>query len=205
MNHGSSGSMDHSMMHMGTFHWSSSGDALWFDAWMPKSEPAYIGACFGLLFFSIVSRGILAVESYFVAWATIRFERVHGGSSGNNVGVPRLTGFFNKPKATVVQKSSADLPLPSSSSSSSAEENPWQPHSYPDAPRLPRVPPFVWPVDTIRSFLTTLASFLNYLLMLVVMTGNGGFFIVVIVGIFIGEMIFGRFRSLGGVRTDHAH
>ena len=37
-------------MTMGTFHWSSSGDGIWFDAWVPKSEGAYIGACFGLFF-----------------------------------------------------------------------------------------------------------------------------------------------------------
>lgn len=77
---------------------------------------------------------------------------------------------------------------------------------YPKPLDLPQIPPFAWTIDTVRSFLTTFASFVNYLLMLIVMTGNGGFFIVIIVGIFIGEMMFGRFRSLGGFRGDeHAH
>lgn len=72
----SMGDMDMTMT-MGTFHWSSSGDALWFDSWMPKSEPAYIGACIGLFVFAIVSRGFLALEIYFVAWRARRFEALH--------------------------------------------------------------------------------------------------------------------------------
>ena len=63
----------------------------------------------------------------------------------------------------------------------------------------------MWSIDTIRSFLTALGSFVSYLLMMAVMTGNGGFFLVVVVGIFIGELIFGRFRSLGGVSAEHDH
>lgn len=74
----SSGGGMHMMMSMGTFHWSSTGDAILFDAWMPKSESGYIGACFGLLFLSILSRGIIAIEIYFVAWASKRFQNIHG-------------------------------------------------------------------------------------------------------------------------------
>lgn len=72
-----SSSMGDMTMTMGTFHWSSTGDALWFDSWMPKSEPAYIGACIGLFIFAIVSRGFLALEIYFVAWRARRFESLH--------------------------------------------------------------------------------------------------------------------------------
>lgn len=85
--HGSSGSMgDMNMdmsMSMGTFHWTSTGDAIWLDSWMPKSEPAYIGACIGLFVFAIVSRGLLALEIYFVAWRARRFESLHNtGANG---------------------------------------------------------------------------------------------------------------------------
>lgn len=73
------GNMD---MTMGTFHWSSTGDALWFDSWMPKSEPAYIGACIGLFVFAVVSRGLLACEIYFVAWRARRFESLHQEGGG---------------------------------------------------------------------------------------------------------------------------
>lgn len=41
--------------------------------------------------------------------------------------------------------------------------------------------------------------------MMVVMTGNGGFFLVIMIGIFFGEMAFGRFKSLSGFPDDHSH
>lgn len=41
--------------------------------------------------------------------------------------------------------------------------------------------------------------------MMVVMTGNGGFFFVILGGIFFGELAFGRFKALGGFPDDHAH
>lgn len=75
MGHDDSSSMSMSMsMGMGTFHWSSAGDPFWFDSWVPKSDGAYVGACIGLFFFSIVSRGILAAEVYFIAWTAQKLE-----------------------------------------------------------------------------------------------------------------------------------
>ena len=72
-------------MTMGTFHWSSSGDGIWFDAWVPKSEGAYIGACFGLFFFAILSRGLPALEAYFIAWKNLRDNRVAGNQLQSTV------------------------------------------------------------------------------------------------------------------------
>jgi len=81
-NHDMSGmDMSGMSMSMGTFHWSSSGDGIWFDAWVPKSEGAYIGACFGLFFFAILSRGLPALEAYFIAWKRLRDNRVAGNPS----------------------------------------------------------------------------------------------------------------------------
>lgn len=72
----SSSSSMHMMMSMGTFHWSSSGDGIWLDAWVPQSEGAYIGACFGLFFFSILSRGLPALEAYFMRWRMMRDNKI---------------------------------------------------------------------------------------------------------------------------------
>jgi hypothetical protein len=41
--------------------------------------------------------------------------------------------------------------------------------------------------------------------MLVVMTGNGAYFIVIIIGVFVGEMVFGRYRALRGFHDVHNH
>lgn len=172
-------------MTMGTFHWSSSGDGIWFDAWVPKSEGAYIGACFGLFFFAILSRGLPALEAYFIAWKNLRDNRVAG----------------NQLQSTVVR---TDIEKSSNSTNDSSSQS-FNPNAYPTPLRLPAVPPFSWSTDTVRSFLSAFSSFVSYLLMMVVMTGNGGFFVVIVIGVFFGEMAFGRFRALGGLMDDHAH
>ncbi|KAG1467981.1 hypothetical protein G6F56_004101 [Rhizopus delemar] len=71
----SDSSMD-SMSDMGTFHWATSGDGLWINSWIPESEGAYIGACFGILIMSILSRGLPALEAYITAWRALRDERI---------------------------------------------------------------------------------------------------------------------------------
>ncbi|KAI8641793.1 Ctr copper transporter [Parasitella parasitica] len=173
---------------MGTFHWSSSGDGIWFDAWVPKSEGAYIGACFGLLFFATLSRGLPALEAYFIAWKRLRDNRIAGN---------QLVALQPNTVKTDVEKSA------NSTDDSSSQS--FNPNAYPISLRLPIVPPFSWSTDTVRSFLTAFSSFVSYLLMMVVMTGNGGFFVVIVVGVFLGEMVFGRFRALGGLLDDHVH
>ncbi|KAI9256961.1 Ctr copper transporter [Sporodiniella umbellata] len=65
-----------SMMDMGTFHWATSGDGLWINTWIPQSEGAYIGACFGILIMTILSRGLPALETYMAAWRAIQSEKI---------------------------------------------------------------------------------------------------------------------------------
>ncbi|ORY89906.1 Ctr copper transporter family-domain-containing protein [Syncephalastrum racemosum] len=190
MGHGSSmGDMgsSHDMMDMapmGTFHWSAEKtDGIWLESWVPATQSAYIGACFGLLFFAILSRGLVALEMYFIAWrAGISQADQHGKSfhaehDKTDDDAERLTS-----NSAVAAKNQSQVFLQ----------------------QLPKAQPFSWILDPSRSFMTALTSFVNYLLMMAVMTGNGGFFIVIVVGIFVGEVCFGRFRSLGGsLREDH--
>lgn len=75
---GSSSSMSDSMSgDMGTFHWGTSGDGLWINTWIPKSEGAYIGACFGIFFMAILSRSLPALETYLVTWRILRDRKVY--------------------------------------------------------------------------------------------------------------------------------
>ncbi|KAI7888184.1 Ctr copper transporter family-domain-containing protein [Mucor mucedo] len=181
----SSNSGMHMMMSMGTFHWTSSGDGIWFDSWVPASEGAYIGACFGLFFFSILSRGLPALEAYFMRWRTMRDNKIE-----SNV-------LTSQP---VIRKD-----IEKSHNTDDLSSQSFNPNSYPNPLKVPTVPPFSWSTDTIRSFISTLTSFVSYLLMMVVMTGNGGFFLVIMIGVFFGEMAFGRFKSMGGFPDDHSH
>lgn len=76
---------------------------------------------------------------------------------------------------------------------------------YPKEFDLPEVPKFSWITDLTRSFMTAFSSFISYLLMMAVMTGNGGYFLVIICGVFVGEVAFGRFRSLRGGAGGDGH
>ncbi|CAO3616635.1 unnamed protein product [Cunninghamella blakesleeana] len=177
MDHSSMGGMGGHSMVMGAFHWSAIGDAIWLESWVPQSEPAYIGACIGLFLFAIASRGFLALENYFVAWRAKKLQdQIHPKSSNDINSSKSLTSDYQK------------------------ESN------YPKEFGLPEVPKFSWITDLTRSFMTAFSSFVSYLLMMAVMTGNGGYFLVIIVGVFVGEVAFGRFRSLGGGGSDgHDH
>ncbi|KAG0170635.1 hypothetical protein DFQ30_002206 [Apophysomyces sp. BC1015] len=162
------------MSMMGTYHWTTfNSDAILLEAWYPESESGYIGACFGLMFFAILSRGLMAVETYFASWRSMRAAAAEAQKA--------------QPTDSALKDSEKHAAYPASLS------------------KFPTVPPFDWVMDPARSFLTLVASFISYLLMMIVMTGNGGFFISILGGIFIGELLFGRFRSLGGFHDDHQH
>ncbi|KAG0264696.1 hypothetical protein BG011_006273 [Mortierella polycephala] len=57
---------------------------------------------------------------------------------------------------------------------------------------LPTAQPFVWQADVTRAVLTTAIVAVGYMLMLVIMTYNSAYFAVILVGVFVGEIYFGR-------------
>ncbi|KAF9190101.1 hypothetical protein BGZ50_000450 [Haplosporangium sp. Z 11] len=57
---------------------------------------------------------------------------------------------------------------------------------------LPTAQPFVWQAEVTRAVLTTAIVAVGYMLMLVVMTYNSAYFAVILAGVFIGEIYFGR-------------
>ncbi|KAG0366047.1 hypothetical protein BGZ54_005882 [Gamsiella multidivaricata] len=57
---------------------------------------------------------------------------------------------------------------------------------------LPTAQPFIWQAEFSRAVLTTAVVGIGYMLMLVVMTYNSGYFGVILAGIFVGEVYFGR-------------
>ncbi|OBZ87691.1 hypothetical protein A0J61_04251 [Choanephora cucurbitarum] len=177
----SSMDMDSSSMDMGIFHWSSRGDGLWLDSWIPQTEPAYIGACIGLFIISILSRSLPALESYFVIWRASRNS-----------------------SASIATTSSTELKS-NHEKHYDVLEGSFNSAAYPKPLATPSIPSFSWTTDTVRSLLHTLNAFVGYLLMMVVMTGNGGFFLVITLGIFFGEMAFGRYKYLTNtLHADHA-
>lgn len=199
------------MSSMGTFHWTSTGDALWCESWVPDSEGAYIGCCIALFVLAILARGSTALQYYFEAWMIMKEEkRLHAiqqSNSNYDMGsAATVTASVNETIDSLRRRE------PSNSEKSPEYEARASPISTmrtksdpPHRPELPHVPAFHWKTDTLRSLLTTLITFISYLLMLVVMTGNGAYFICIIAGVFVGEMIFGRYRGLRGFHDDHFH
>ncbi|KAJ9612457.1 hypothetical protein H2200_004054 [Cladophialophora chaetospira] len=61
--------------------------------------------------------------------------------------------------------------------------------------------PFRLSVDVPRAALTTLIAAVAYLLMLAVMTYNVGYFLSVLLGVFLGELAVGRYAQ----SDDHVH
>ncbi|CAM0141142.1 hypothetical protein VKS41_001569 [Umbelopsis sp. WA50703] len=195
---------------MGTFHWTSTGDALWFNSWVPDSEGAYIGCCIALFILAILARGSTALQYYFEAWLIMKEEkRLHA--------MQQRDSEYDMASGTVTPSVNETIDSLRRREPSNGEKSPeYEANSSPLAtmrtksqpprrPQLPHVPAFHWRTDTLRSFLTTLITFISYLLMLVVMTGNGAYFICIIAGVFVGEMIFGRYRGLRGFHDDHFH
>ncbi|KAI8603521.1 Ctr copper transporter family-domain-containing protein [Dissophora ornata] len=57
---------------------------------------------------------------------------------------------------------------------------------------LPTAQPFVWQAEVSRAVLTTGVVGIGYMLMLVIMTYNSAYFGVILAGVFVGEVYFGR-------------
>ncbi|KAF3901674.1 hypothetical protein ABW21_db0208971 [Orbilia brochopaga] len=53
--------------------------------------------------------------------------------------------------------------------------------------------PWRWQVDAIRALLSTVKTGVHYLLMLAVMSLNVGYFFAVLIGVFLGDIVFARY------------
>ncbi|KAF9109072.1 hypothetical protein BGX27_008036 [Mortierella sp. AM989] len=90
--------------------------------------------------------------------------------------------------------------------------NSYEQTAVPSYLQLPTVQPFVWQAEVLRAVLTTAVVGIGYMLMLVVMTYNSAYFGVIIAGVFVGEVYFGRWgrvrpifpsRSIKIVKNNH--
>lgn len=169
--------MDHGSMKM--FLHLSFGDALFFESWKPKSAGAVAGAAIGLALLAICDRWLAAMRAVLeIQWAA------------------RPAGYLPTPSRLEEEKRLDDT-IDNSASSVSA------PDAHASHGRFKRtVPPLVWSRDLTRGALYALQSLLSYLLMLAVMTFQGAYIISIVLGLSIGEILFGRVKYMGtsGVR-----
>jgi len=161
------------------------GDYLLFKPWAPSSHGAIAGACFGLIVLAIFQRWVSAVRSVLDGYWRRRAravacpqQPVSSTSSDEKIGVDVESG----------PSDAKDHPpqLASHAQSFTGERPP------------PIVPPFIWKYDLSRGAMFALQALLAYVLMLSVMTFQVAYLISIVLGLGIGEVIFGRYCAADG-------
>ncbi len=176
---------------------------LWFNSWTPTSVGGTFGACVGLFFLGVVSR-ILAVISAGAAQAwsdSLVLER--------EAHLALALASANSASSSTGHSIDHLGKTRSASTSSSPDRSP-PVLSKEDARAASRrevalAPPFKMAHDLPRGVLFAFSSFVNYLLMLSVMTYDVWFFVAVLLGLGAGETAFGRFAPKHPHNSLHLH
>ncbi|KIK99870.1 hypothetical protein PAXRUDRAFT_780527 [Paxillus rubicundulus Ve08.2h10] len=80
----------------------------------------------------------------------------------------------------------------------------WEARAPASVGKSPRViPPFITSHDIPRGLIQSIQSTFSYTLMLAVMTFNGAYIISIILGLGVGEILFGRIGRVQGVGLAH--
>ncbi|KAF8078386.1 Ctr copper transporter [Lyophyllum atratum] len=159
------------------------GDYLLFKAWKPTSAGAIAGACIGLVCLAIFERLISATRGILD-----NYWRRKGLALAS-----RFVGPSGKASSPANEISEKSLYLKSENPESSDLRQA-------TASPIRTIPPFILAHDFPRGLMHGLQALLTYALMLAVMTFNAAYIISIILGLGIGEAIFGRMgngRSVG--------
>lgn len=162
------GAMSLSMGEMLPYLHFTRGDMLWFAGWTTESASSMVGACIGLFLLAIIERWIAACRAVMAAhWskraAILRADRMNARG------------------------------LPSASSSEVDFKQSAVNVRVRDAATLRHAPPFVLAHDLMRGFTYMFHTALQFAFMLTVMTFQAAFILSIIVGLGVGETLFGRY------------
>lgn len=163
------------------------GDYLLFEAWKPTSARAIAGACIGLVCFAIFERWISAtrgvLDNYWRRKGLALASRSIGRSSASSP----------SPSNEILEKSLYPKP-----DNPEGAEQLVAPLTDRQATSIRTIPPFILAHDLLRGLMHGFQALLTYSLMLAVMTFNAAYIISIIIGLGIGEAVFGR---MGNSRT----
>ncbi|KAI0297534.1 Ctr copper transporter, partial [Multifurca ochricompacta] len=143
------------------------GDNLFFKSWHPSSRGAIAGASVALLMLAMSERLLFAVRRAMdTHWRKSILAPIRS--------IEGDVKFLRKQGAEVQVDDSSSARRPNNER------------------RIRTVPPFVLSHDAARGALYSLQALLSYALMLSVMTFQAAYIISVIVGLGLGELLFGR-------------
>ncbi|OAP56780.1 hypothetical protein AYL99_08892 [Fonsecaea erecta] len=179
----SSSSMSMSMSTMPMVFTTSHHTPLYGNGWTPTTSGGYAGTCIFLVVLAIGLRLVLAAKGVCEQrWAAAARRRRFVLVKGRATEASRID---QDPDA----KTGALITV------NGVEENVKVVHA------TSIFPPFRLSVDVPRAILTTIIAAMAYLLMLAVMTMNVGYFLSVLLGVFLGEIAVGRYAR----SDEHFH
>ncbi|KAI0343900.1 Ctr copper transporter [Trametopsis cervina] len=161
----------------------TSGDNLLFKSLHPSSKGAIAGACIVLVLIAVFQRWVAAMKGVLEAHWARRVLVLSSPTTKADAGpTPAATPAKEEDRANIDVKSLR---------SSTSEQR-----SLISTGRAGRrSPPFIASHDIPRGAIFAVQALLTYLLMLAVMTFQAAYIISVVVGLGIGEVLFGRMGS----------
>ncbi|KAH9176939.1 Ctr copper transporter [Lactarius sanguifluus] len=150
------------------------GDNLFFKSWRPSSNGAIAGASIALVVLAILERLLFSIRGVLEA----RWRR---SALAQNAGHVVEGDVLSSRKSVAKEGDVCEDDMGSTGS--------------PIVQRRRTIPPFVFSQDAARGALYSLQALLSFALMLAVMTFQGAYIISIVIGLGLGEILFGRIAS----------
>ncbi|CAA7271353.1 unnamed protein product [Cyclocybe aegerita] len=167
-------------------HFTPGVDTIFFLGWVPRSAGAIVGTCIGLFVLAIMERLVAAMRGRMeVVWR----YRAHV-------------------RATSTSPNALEKSYTTASSSADSAAVPDKTPTFNigflvGTPTSHIAPSFILTHSLARGAIHALQAALGFAFMLVVMTYNVGYILSIILGLGVGETLFGRFGVVGGGEGSH--
>jgi len=178
MGSGDSGNSSMMMMSSGMamVFFNSHTTPLYSMSWMPSTPGQYAGTCIFLIILSIVFRSLLVARHLLaIRWADQAWKRRYISVAENSAFSERLKQDPEARKGVLT--------------ANGVEENVSIVQKSGHGPQ-----PWRFTVEIPRALLTMVIAGIGYLLMLAVMTLNIGYYCSILAGVFVGELLVGRYN-----------